>query len=106
MAPTATRYCRAATARTFWSLGRCDWEGYQVSNIALSSGMPFRCDPDGSLTLDPQNESLGKAKEATWLAAPKGGIQPEQKASCARSGTLTGLMDAAARHNNRGLVRL
>jgi hypothetical protein len=33
--------------------------------------MPFKYDPDGSLTLYFQNESPGKDKEANWLPAPK-----------------------------------
>jgi hypothetical protein len=36
--------------------------------------MPFKYDPDGSLTLYFQNESPGKDKEANWLPAPDGPI--------------------------------
>jgi hypothetical protein len=33
--------------------------------------MPFKYDPDGSLTLYVQHENPGKDKEANWLPAPK-----------------------------------
>jgi hypothetical protein len=59
----------------FWSVTLYDLEGYQVANpinrFALSSWMPFKYDPDGSLTLYVQNENPGKDKEANWLPAPK-----------------------------------
>jgi hypothetical protein len=59
----------------FWSVTLYDSEGYQVANplnrFALSSWMPFKYDPDGSLTLYVQNENPGKDKEANWLPAPK-----------------------------------
>jgi hypothetical protein len=60
----------------FWSVTLYDPQGYQVANplnrFAVSSWMPFKYDPDGSLTLYFQNESPGKDKEANWLPAPKG----------------------------------
>jgi hypothetical protein len=59
----------------FWSVTLYDLEGYQVANpinrFPLSSWMPFKYDPDGSLTLYVQNENPGKDKEANWLPAPK-----------------------------------
>jgi hypothetical protein len=59
----------------FWSVTLYDPEGYQVANplnrFALSSWMPFKYDPDGSLTLYIQNENPGKDKEANWLPTPK-----------------------------------
>jgi hypothetical protein len=59
----------------FWSVTLYDPEGFQVANplnrFALSSWMPFKYDPDGSLSLYVQNESPGKDKEANWLPAPK-----------------------------------
>jgi hypothetical protein len=59
----------------FWSVTLYDPEGYQVANplnrFAVSSWMPLKYDPDGSLTLYFQNESPGKDKEANWLPAPK-----------------------------------
>ena len=60
----------------FWSVTLYDPEGYQVANqlnrFAVSSWMPFKYDPDGSLTLYIQNENPGKDKEVNWLPAPKG----------------------------------
>ena len=51
----------------FWSVTLYDPEGFQVGNalnrFAVSSWMPFKYDPDGSLTLFIQNESPGKDKE-------------------------------------------
>ena len=61
----------------FWSVTLYDPEGYQVANplnrFAVSSWMPIKYDPDGSLTLYFQSESPRKDKEANWLPAPKGG---------------------------------
>jgi hypothetical protein len=60
----------------FWSVTLYDAEGYQVPNslnrFAVSSWMPSKYDPDGSLNLYFQNESPGADKEANWLPAPKG----------------------------------
>jgi hypothetical protein len=60
----------------FWSVTLYDPDGYQVANplnrFAVSSWMPLKYDPDGSLTLYFQNENPGKDKEANWLPAPKG----------------------------------
>jgi hypothetical protein len=60
----------------FWSVTLYDAEGYQVPNslnrFAVSSWMPFKYDPDGSLDLYFQNASPGADKEANWLPAPKG----------------------------------
>src|SRR5262249_14132929 len=65
-------------AKAFWSVTLYDPEGFQVANslnrFALSSWMPLKYDPDGSLILYVQNENPGKDKEANWLPAPKGGF--------------------------------
>ncbi|MCU0771395.1 MAG: DUF1254 domain-containing protein [Verrucomicrobia bacterium] len=63
-------------ANGFWSITLYDSEGFQVANVlnrfAVSSWMPFKTNPDGSLTLYVQNESPGTDREANWLPAPKG----------------------------------
>ncbi|ANN66137.1 DUF1254 domain-containing protein [Bordetella bronchialis] len=63
-------------AYAFWSITLYDADGFQVPNslnrFAVSSWMPFKYNPDGSLELYFQNESPGKDKEANWLPAPKG----------------------------------
>jgi hypothetical protein len=60
----------------FWSLTLYDSDGFQVANslnrFAVSSWMPFKYNPDGSLDLYFQNQSPGTDKEANWLPAPKG----------------------------------
>lgn len=60
----------------FWSITLYDDDGFQVANalnrFALSSYMPFKYNPDGSLDLYFQNESPGPDKEPNWLPAPKG----------------------------------
>ena len=43
-----------------------------LNRFAVSSWMPSKYDPDGSLNLYFQNESPGADKEANWLPAPKG----------------------------------
>lgn len=60
----------------FWSITLYDQAGYQVANslnrFAVSSWMPFKYNPDGSLDLYFQNESPGADKEPNRLPAPKG----------------------------------
>ncbi|MBI4962406.1 MAG: DUF1254 domain-containing protein [Desulfomonile tiedjei] len=60
----------------FWSITLYDSQGFQVANslnrFAVSSWMPFKYNPDGSLDLYFQTESPGKDKEWNWLPAPKG----------------------------------
>ena len=60
----------------FWSVTLYDADGFQVANridrFALSSWMPLKHNPDGSLDLYFQSGSPGVDKEANWLPAPKG----------------------------------
>ena len=60
----------------FWSVTLYDPQGFQVANplnrFAVSSWMPFKYNPDGSLDLYFQNESPGADKEANWLPSSKG----------------------------------
>jgi hypothetical protein len=78
----------------FWSLTLYDSDGFQVANslnrFAVSSWMPFKYNPDGSLDLYFQNESPGAAKEANWLPAPKGPFNLTMRLYGPKSEALTG----------------
>jgi hypothetical protein len=78
----------------FWSVTLYDNLGYQVANslgrFAVSSWMPFKYDPDGSLDLYFQNASPGPDKEANWLPAPKGPFDLTMRLYAPRSDALTG----------------
>jgi hypothetical protein len=78
----------------FWSITLYDSAGFQVANplnrFAVSSWMPFKYEPDGSLTLYFQNESPGKDKEANWLPAPKGAFNLTMRLYAPKSEVLTG----------------
>jgi hypothetical protein len=78
----------------FWSVTLYDADGFQVANslnrFAVSSWMPFKYDPDGSLTLYFQNESPGKDREANWLPAPKGVFNLTMRLYGPKSEVLTG----------------
>jgi len=78
----------------FWSVTLYDAEGYQVPNslnrFAVSSWMPFKYDPDGSLDLYFQNESAGTDKEANWLPSPKGPFNLTMRLYAPKSDALTG----------------
>jgi hypothetical protein len=81
-------------ANAFWSVTLYDADGFQVANplnrFAVSSWMPFKYNPDGSLELYFQNESPGKGKEANWLPAPKGSFNLTMRIYAPRSEALTG----------------
>ena len=78
----------------FWSITLYDNEGFQVANplnrFAVSSWMPFKYNPDGSLDLYFQNESPGADKEANWLPAPKGPYNLTMRLYAPKSDALTG----------------
>jgi hypothetical protein len=78
----------------FWSVTLYDAEGYQVPNslnrFAVSSWMPFKYAPDGSLDLYFQNQSPGADKEANWLPAPKGPFNLTMRLYAPKDDALTG----------------
>jgi hypothetical protein len=78
----------------FWSVTLYDPAGFQVANslnrFAVSSWMPLKYNPDGSLDLYFQNESPGTDKEANWLPAPKGGFNLTMRLYAPKSDALTG----------------
>src|ERR1700726_1773559 len=78
----------------FWSLTLYDSEGFQVANslnrFAVSSWMPFKYNPDGSLDLYFQNESPGTDREVNWLPAPKGPFNLTMRLYSPKSEALTG----------------
>jgi hypothetical protein len=84
----------APPADAFWSITLYDGEGFQVANVlsrfAVSSWMPFKTNPDGSLDLYLQNESPGKDKEANWLPAPKGAFNLTMRLYSPKPDALTG----------------
>ena len=78
----------------FWSITMYDVQGYQVANalnrFAVSSWMPFKENPDGSLDLYFQNVSPGADKEANWLPAPKTPFNLTMRLYAPKSEALTG----------------
>jgi hypothetical protein len=78
----------------FWSVTLYDSDGFQVANslnrFAVSSWMPFKYNPDGSLDLYVQNASPGAAKESNWLPAPKGAFNLTMRLYAPKSDALTG----------------
>jgi hypothetical protein len=80
--------------QAFWSITLYDPQGFQVANglnrFAVSSWMPFKHSPDGSLDLYFQNQSPGADKEANWLPAPKGPFNLTMRLYAPKSDALTG----------------
>jgi hypothetical protein len=78
----------------FWSITLYDPAGYQVANplnrFAVSSWMPFKYNPDGSLDLYFQNVNPGLEKETNWLPAPKGPFNLTMRLYAPKSPALTG----------------
>jgi hypothetical protein len=84
----------APPVNAFWSVTLYDHDGFQVANglnrFAVSSWMPFKYNPDGSLDLYFQNDSPGTDKEANWLPAPKGPFNLTMRLYGPKSDALTG----------------
>ena len=84
----------APPVSAFWSVTLYDADGFQIANrlnrFAVSSWMPFKYDPDGSLDLYFQNESPGSTKEANWLPAPKGPFTLTMRLYAPKNDALTG----------------
>jgi len=80
--------------RAFWSITLYDADGFQVANVlnrfAVSSWMPFKYNPDGSLDLYFQSDSPGKDKEANWLPARKGPFNLTMRLYSPQADALTG----------------
>jgi hypothetical protein len=78
----------------FWSITLYDQDGFQVGNplnrFAVSSWMPFKQNPDGSLTLYFQHDNPGSDKETNWLPAPKGAFNLTMRLYAPKSEALTG----------------
>jgi hypothetical protein len=81
----------------FWSITLYDNDGFQVANglnrFAVSSWMPFKYNPDGSLDLYFQNDNPGADKEANWLPAPKAPFNLTLRLYAPKSDALTGKWD-------------
>ena len=78
----------APPAQAFWSITLYDPAGFQVANsinrFAVSSWMPLKYNPDGSLDLYFQNESPGADNEANWLPRTKRALQFDDADLCAK----------------------
>ena len=61
-----------------------------LNRFAVSSWMPFKYNPDGSLDLYFQNESPGADKETNWLPAPRGPYNLTMRVYAPKSDALTG----------------
>ncbi|MCU4180970.1 DUF1254 domain-containing protein [Bosea sp. BH3] len=100
----------APPVNAFWSITLYDQEGFQVANslnrFAVSSWMPFKYNPDGSLTLYMQNESPGPDREANWLPSPKGAFNLTMRLYGPKSEALTGRWNPPPMTKIQGLPAL
>ncbi len=66
----------APPVNAFWSVTMYDAQSFFVANsidrYAISSWMPLRRNPDGSLDIYVQRDALGSDKQSNWLPAPEG----------------------------------
>jgi hypothetical protein len=80
--------------KAFWSVTLYDNQGFPIANslnrFAVSSWMPFKYNPDGSLDLYFQNASPGANREANWLPAPKGPFNLTMRLYAPKSEILAG----------------
>ena len=90
----------------FWSLTLYDSDGFQVANslnrFAVSSWMPFKYNPDGSLDIYFQNESPGQRQGSQLAARAQGGIQPDHASLRPEIQSSHRQMEPAADHENSG----
>jgi hypothetical protein len=81
-------------ANAFWSVTLYDAQGFQVANaldrFAVSSWMPFKYNPNGSLELYIQHESPGPDKQSNWLPAPEGAFNLTMRLYAPKPEALTG----------------
>jgi hypothetical protein len=100
----------APPVNAFWSITLYDADGFQVPNtlnrFAVSSWMPFKYNPDGSLSLYFQNDNPGKDKEANWLPAPKGAFNLTMRLYGPKSEALTGRWNPPPVTKTQGLPSL
>jgi hypothetical protein len=61
-----------------------------LNRFAVSSWMPFKINPDGSLDLYFQNARPSADKEVNWLPAPKGRLNLMMRLYTPQSDALTG----------------
>ena len=96
----------APPANAFWSITLYDPDGFQVANslnrFAVSSWMPFKYNPDGSLDLYFQNENPGNGKEANWLPAPKGAFNLTMRLYAPKIGSAHRQMESSADREDAG----
>jgi len=103
---------RGATppVNAFWSITLYDNDGFQVANslnrFAVSSWMPFKKNPDGSLDLYFQHDSPGPDKEANWLPAPEGPFSLTMRLYGPKSNALTGKWNPPPVMKNQGPAAL